>query len=304
MDGSYKFRNFEGSPRPDFSGLARAALREDRALQDVTSRAFLPPGARARARVKARSAGVVCGGEAAALAFRLLDPRCRARLLAPDGRAVRAGQAVLEVRGPLASILSAERTALNILTHLSGVATLTRRFARAAGPRAKILDTRKTLPGLRAAQKWAVLCGGGRSHRADLASAVLIKENHLAAVRGEKDLARLFRKVRAFRRRRVPVEMECQNRRHILWGLLAGADILLLDNFSARDLRRAVRFIRRFCAERRLPRPLLEASGGISLANVKAVARAGVDRISIGALTHSAPALDMGLDVEIEGRKA
>jgi len=284
----------------DFREEVKAALREDRAWNDATSRAFIPRSMKARAKIVARTGGVVAGAAASAAAFRLRDPLCRVRLRVPDGRRVRPGGVVLEATGPLASILAAERTALNILTHLSGIATLTRNFIDRAGPQGpKILDTRKTLPGLRDMQKWAVRCGGGTNHRRDLSDAVLIKENHLAAVRGEAALDAFFRRVKALKRRGFIIEMECQAPRHVLWGLFAGADILLLDNVPVGRLRAVVGWIKNLCRARGLKRPLLEVSGGVRLDTVRAIARAGVDRISIGRLTHSAPALDMGLDVTI-----
>jgi nicotinate-nucleotide pyrophosphorylase (carboxylating) len=287
-----------------------AALREDRAWNDATVRAFVPPRLRARAVVRAKRPGVVAGAAAAAEAFRLRDRRCRARVLRRDGRRVRPGQTVLEVRGPLGAILSAERTALNLLTHLSGVATLTRSFvdrARGAvrrtgaaprGGRLQVLDTRKTLPGLRRLQRWAVACGGGVNHRNDLSAAVLIKENHLDALpKGEAGLAAFFRRMKALKRRGAAVEMECRNRREAALGAMAGADILLLDNVPPRALKRTADWVKGFCRARGLRAPLLEVSGGVTLETIGAVARAGVDRVSVGRLTHSAPALDMSLDV-------
>jgi nicotinate-nucleotide pyrophosphorylase (carboxylating) len=284
----------------DFRRQIRAALKEDHAWDDVTSRAFVPAHLQARACIIAKHAGVAAGVQAAAETFRLRDPRCRVRILKPDGRSVRKGDRILEVRGPLRSLLSAERTALNFLTHLSGVATLTRSFVAAAGRNGpRILDTRKTLPGLRALQKAAVRCGGGASHRAHLADAVLIKENHLSWVRDEPSLAILFRHIQRLRRRGFQVEMECQDKKQVLWGLLSGADILLLDNFAPARLPGLVRWIRSFCRRKKFRRPLLEVSGGVTLDTIRSLARSGVDRVSIGRLTHSAPALDMSLDVDL-----
>lgn len=282
---------------PNFEHLVRAALREDRAFHDATARAFVPAALKARGRVVARAEGVLAGGAAAALAFRLVDARSHVRLLKKDGARLRPGQSVLEVRGRLAALLAAERTALNILTHASGIASLTRRFVAAAGPGPAVLDTRKTLPGLRALEKWAVLCGGGRNHRRDLSDQVLVKENHLAALRTEEDLAGFWRKIRVLRARGRVVEMECQNKKQVLWALLGGVDIALLDNFPPRILPKVVKFIDGFCRRHRLKRPLTEVSGGVTLENIRAYARSGVDRISVGRLTHSAPALDMSLDV-------
>jgi nicotinate-nucleotide pyrophosphorylase (carboxylating) len=282
---------------PAFPALVRAALAEDRARVDVTSRLFLPPGLKSAARIVVRQEGVVAGAAAAAAAFRLLDRRCRVRVLLEDGKAVRPGGVVLQVSGPLSSILSAERTALNFLGHLSGVATLTRAFVRRAG-KAVVLDTRKTLPGLRDAEKWAVACGGGANHRRDLAEAVLIKENHLEALGGAKGAAFLVERVGRARGKGLTVEMEARNREEILLGLQAGVDILLLDNFPVKTLAKVVRWIGTLCEGQGLRRPLIEVSGGVTLGTVGAIARAGADRISIGRLTHSAPSLDVGLDVE------
>jgi nicotinate-nucleotide pyrophosphorylase (carboxylating) len=284
----------------DFRRQARAALKEDRAWGDVTSRGFVPARARGAARVVAKQAGVLAGGGVARAVFEAMDPALRVRVLARDGDRVRAGQAVLEARGDLRALLSAERTALNFLSHLSGVATLTRRYVDRAGPRGPaVLETRKTLPGLRDLQKQAVLAGGGRNHRRDLAAAVLIKENHLAFFQGPAGRERLVELVRRFRRSGRLVEMECRDRAEALWGLDAGADILLLDNIPPRRLPALVRWIRAECRVRRRPAPLLEVSGGVTLARLPALSRAGVDRVSVGALTHSAPALDMSLDVEV-----
>jgi nicotinate-nucleotide pyrophosphorylase (carboxylating) len=282
---------------PDLSRTVLAALREDRAFQDVTSRFFLPRGTRARAVVVSRRPGVAAGVSAAAAAFRLRDRRVRVKVVVPDGGRLAPGLRVLELEGPLASILSAERTALNLLGHLSGVATLTREFVRRAGGRAAVLDTRKTLPGLRDLQKDAVRRGGGTNHRRDLSDAVLIKENHLASVRSERDVALFLRRIAAVRRRGLPVIMEARNRKEILWALVGGVDVLLLDNFPPKRLSAVTRWIKSFCAAKEIPRPLLEASGGVSLKTVGAISRAGVDRISVGQITHSVPWLDVGLDI-------
>jgi nicotinate-nucleotide pyrophosphorylase (carboxylating) len=279
----------------DFSAAVRAALKEDRAWDDVTSRGFLPPGLRAEAKIVSRADGVVSGAAAAAAAFRIRDASCRVAVKTSDGKAIKRNGVVLTVRGPLASILSAERTALNILCHLSGIATLTREFVRRAGGRAKVLDTRKTLPGLRDMEKWAVHCGGGANHRRDLSDAVLIKENHVECL----DESTLPAKVGGARAKGLTVEMEARDRREILLALSAGVDILLLDNFPVKALPKVVRWIGGVCREQGLRKPLLEVSGGVSLETVGAISRAGVDRVSVGRLTHSAPALDMGLDVKV-----
>lgn len=276
---------------------ARAALAEDGARRDVTSRLFLPPGAAGEAVISARAAGVAAGVAAAAAVFRARDARCRVRVLVPDGRALRPGRVLLRVTGPLASLLSAERAALNVLGHLSGIATLTRAFVRRAGGRALILDTRKTLPGLRDLEKRAVAWGGGVNHRRDLSDAVLIKENHLDAWGKVFDARRFLARVARARARGLTVMMEARDRKEILLALDAGVDVLLLDNFPVKALPRVVRWITSVCRAQGLRRPSLEASGGVTLKTVAAVARSGVDRISVGSLTHSAPWFDVGLDV-------
>lgn len=275
---------------------AREALAEDRAGRDITSRAFVPATARGRAEIVAKQPGVLAGGPLARAVFEAMG--LSARVLVPDGARVRPGQKLLAVRGALRAVLSAERTALNFLTHLSGIATLTRRCVDAAGPGGPaILETRKTIPGLRDLQKYAVRMGGGKNHRRDLSDAVLIKENHLAFYSGPKGRADLIRRVKRVRQSGRWVEMECRDRPEILWALDAGADILLLDNVPVPQLKGLVGWIRRECAKRGRTAPSLEVSGGVTLELIPRLARTGVDRISIGRLTHSAPALDMSLDV-------
>jgi nicotinate-nucleotide pyrophosphorylase (carboxylating) len=284
----------------DYRREARLALVEDRAARDVTGRAFVPAGARARARVVVKGKGVLAGGGVAVAVFQEIHSGVRARVLVQDGVSVRPGQAVVEAQGPLRALLAAERSALNYLTHLSGIATFTHHFVRAAGKNGPvILETRKTLPGLRDLQKYAVRMGGGKNHRRDLAEAVLVKENHLAFFKGSAGRADLVRRVQNMRRRGKPVEMECRDRTEVVWGLDAGSDILLLDNVPVQKLAPFVRWIRWECARRGCRTPLLEVSGGVTLAMMPRLARSGVDRVSIGRLTHSAPALDMSLDVTV-----
>ena len=283
----------------DYRREARRALAEDRAWRDITSNTFVPANARGVARVVVKEPGVLAGGPVALAVFKEMSPLVRARLLVPDGAAVSPGMGILEARGPLRALLSAERTALNFLTHLSGIASLTHQFVRAAGPRGPaILETRKTVPGLRDLQKYAVRMGGGKNHRRDLSAAVLIKENHLAFFESPVGRPSLIDRVRRVKRSGRPVEMECRDRKEVLWGLDAGADILLLDNVPIGKLASFVRWVRAECARRGTPAPLLEVSGGVTLKVMPRLVRAGVDRVSIGRLTHSAPALDMSLDVE------
>ncbi|HEX6535615.1 MAG TPA: carboxylating nicotinate-nucleotide diphosphorylase [Gemmatimonadaceae bacterium] len=269
--------------------LVRAALEEDHAFDDVTTRATVSESARARARMVARADGVIAGLPVAAAAFRQLDPAVRITVLAGDGTRVRRGDAVMEIEGPARAVLSAERIALNFVQRLSGVATLTSRYADAVrGTRARIYDTRKTTPGLRALEKWAVRLGGGTSHRASLADAVLIKDNHLAAAGG--DVAGAVRAARAIAPAGAIVEVECDTVAQVEAALAGDAapDVILLDNMTLDQMRR--------CVALAGGRVHLEASGGISLDSVRSIAETGVDRISVGALTHSAPALDVGLD--------
>ena len=269
--------------------LIRAALREDlQSRGDVTTQFFVPKSARLRGAIIAKAAGVVCGGEVARQVFRSVSPSCRVAIKTRDGRAVKPGQVILEVSGG-PGLLTAERTALNFLQHLSGVATLTARYVRETkGTRAKILDTRKTLPGWRELEKYAVRCGGGVNHRVGLYDAVLLKDNHWAL---NSDVGAAVARVRR-RYPKMTVEIEAADMKQVERALEAGAGIVLLDNMPPALLRRAIHFIRR-------TRPLvrIEISGGVNLKNVRALARLGPDRISIGRITHSAPALDMSLEI-------
>ncbi len=267
----------------------RAALEEDRAYDDVTTHSVVPATLRARAVLVARSAGVIAGLPLVETAFRLLDPAATFRVLAHDGARVSANEPVLEIEGTARALLSGERVALNFVQRLSGIATLTARFANAIrGTRAKILDTRKTTPGLRALERYAVQCGGGTNHRYDLAAAVLIKDNHLEAIGG--DVALAVRKARASAPSGMQVEVECDRRDQVVAALRAGPDVILLDNMSPSEMRACVELVN--------GEAIVEASGGITLESVRAAAETGVDWISIGALTHSAPSLDLGLDFE------
>jgi nicotinate-nucleotide pyrophosphorylase (carboxylating) len=273
--------------REETEALVRAALEEDRAFEDVTTLATVPEGERAAARMVARAEGVIAGLPLAVVAFHLLNPGVKVHVVAWDGSRVARGDVVLELEGPARALLSAERIALNFVQRLSGVATLTARFVDAVrGTRAQILDTRKTTPTLRALEKYAVRCGGGVNHRMDLASAVLIKDNHLAAAGG--DIAEAVRRSRALAPAGTCVEVECDDAAQVAAAAEAGADIILLDNMTPAVMRECVEIV--------AGRALTEASGGITLAGARAVAEAGVDRISVGALTHSAGALDVALD--------
>lgn len=258
---------------------------------DITSKRFLPEGLRLRGRFVVKGGGVLCGTKAAAEVFRLAAPGSRLRWLRKDGARVRAGTVVGAVFGGR-GILSAERTALNFLQRLSGIATLTRAYVdRTRGTRARIYDTRKTAPGFRSLDKLAVRCGGGRNHRFGLYDMVMLKDNHLAAL-SPRELAR---RLAAFRRRRpgVPVEFEATTHGEVRSAADLGADVVMLDNMGPSALRREIRWLRR-----RFPRIEIEVSGGVSLKDVRRLALLGPDRISVGRITHSAPALDISLEID------
>jgi nicotinate-nucleotide pyrophosphorylase (carboxylating) len=270
----------------------RAALAEDIGSGDVTSLATVPADATFSVVMRAREPLVVAGIAFAETAFRALSRSMQIKRLARDGQSLAAGAALLRISGPARAILSAERVALNFVQRLSGVATLTARFVAAVkGTNAKILDTRKTTPGWRRFEKYAVGCGGGRNHRVGLFDLVLIKDNHLAALREAKPNA-VFAAVQRARKKfpHLKVEVEADTLAQVEQAVAAGADIILLDNMSNTELRRAVKLVG--------GRAKTEASGGVNLKTVRAIATTGVDFISVGALTHSARAMDLGLDFE------
>ena len=270
----------------------RLALAEDIGGGDVTTLATVPPAARVKAVMRARENLVVCGIEFAETAFRQLSPAVKIKTPARDGQRVKAGASLLEISGPARAILTAERVALNFVQRLSGMATATARFVAAVkGTDAQILDTRKTTPGWRMFEKYAVACGGGRNHRIGLYDMVLIKDNHLAALRYAKPNAIAAAVARA--RKQFPklkVEVEADTLGQVAQAAAAGADVILLDNMSLAQLRAAVKLV--------AGRAETEASGGVNLKTVRAIAQTGVDFISVGAITHSAPAVDIGLDFE------
>ncbi|GAC1515610.1 MAG: carboxylating nicotinate-nucleotide diphosphorylase [Gemmatimonadaceae bacterium] len=270
------------------TALVRAALMEDEAFEDVTTLATVVSDRRARATLVARDAGVIAGVPLAVEAFRQLDPKVSIRVDTEDGSRVESGAPILFLSGHARGLLSAERVALNFVQRLSGIATLTAKFVdRVRGTRALVLDTRKTTPGLRALEKYAVRAGGGTNHRLDLSQLVLIKDNHLMAVDFDVKLAVTRARTLA---PGAQIEVECETREQVESALAAGADIVLLDNMPVSLIRECVALV--------AGRALVEASGGIRLDTVREVAEAGVQRISIGALTHSAPALDVALDFD------
>lgn len=284
-------------PHPPASAVREAvarALAEDLLpLGDLTA-SLIDPLRRGRADLVARAPGVLAGRRCAEEAFAQVDPEVGLDWAADDGEALSAGQRLASVEGRLAPILTAERTALNFLCHLSGVATATRALveaARAANPATRVWDTRKTTPGLRALEKAAVRAGGGVNHRGSLSEGVLVKDNHLGGLSIAEAVAAA--------RERWPgrmLEVECDRIEQVAEALAAGAGLVLCDNMSPEQVAECVALVRREAAEGR-PRCLVEVSGGVTLASVGAYAAAGADLVSSGALTHSAPALDIGLDL-------
>ena len=275
--------------RNELRAAVREALLEDRAFEDVTTLATIPGSAMSSAVMAARKPGVICGGPLAAEAFRQLSDHVHVETVLSDGSVVARGDAVLRITGPSRALLQSERVALNYMMHLSGVATLTHTYAEAiAGTKAKILDTRKTTPGLRLLEKYAVRCGGGRNHRMDLASMAMLKDNHLAAVGG--DIMAAVAAVRVMLPAGMKVEVEADRREQVERAIASGADVIMLDNMDLDTMRACVQLV--------AGRATVEASGGVTLDRVRSIAETGVDWISVGALTHSAPALDLGLDFE------
>ena len=269
--------------------LVKAALDEDAAFEDVTTISTVVTNRRSRAALVARGAGRLAGVPLALAAFRLLEATVEIRIDHEDGTAVQRGDTVLFLSGPARGLLSAERVALNFMQRLSGIATLAARYVEAVqGLKVQIVDTRKTTPGWRDLEKYAVRCGGGRNHRRDLSDAVLIKDNHIAACEGDVSVA--VARARAHVPSGLLIQVECDTVVQVRAAIAAGADALLLDNMSNPLMRESVQLAKGHC--------WTEASGGVTLETVRGIAETGVDRISIGALTHSAPALDLALDFE------
>jgi nicotinate-nucleotide pyrophosphorylase (carboxylating) len=267
--------------------LIDLALEEDAGLGDLTSRAIFSPAHRSRAVIEAKEQLILAGLEVAARVFARVDPRLKVSPAASDGDRIRRGQRILRVSGPTISLLTAERTALNFLQRLSGIATQTRRFVDAvAGTGVRIVDTRKTTPGWRALEKYAVRCGGGFNHRSSLGEHVLIKDNHIAAA---GSLGRAVALTRAAASHLAKIEVEAGSLSEVREACRAQADVILLDNMTPAQIGKAVEAI--------AGRAVIEVSGGVRLENVRSFALQGVDVISVGALTHSAPAVDLSLTV-------
>lgn len=280
---------------PDATAVRRAveaALDEDGARRDLTTRAIVPANQRGRAVFLAKASGVLAGMPVAAAVFAALDPAVALEPLVAEGAWFETGATLARVEGPLAPILSGERTALNFLQRLCGIATRTRAMVAAVrGLSARIADTRKTTPGLRELERYAVRAGGGRNHRFNLSDGILLKDNHLAAARARGlTIQDVIQDVRLAAPHTLRVEVEVTSIDEALEALAGGAEVLLLDNMSLEEMRQV--------AEVAKGRALVEASGGVTLENVRAIAETGVSIISVGAITHSAPAIDISLEVE------
>ena len=273
--------------------VVQRALDEDAPWGDATSEHLIPASATATAMLNAREDGVFAGADVFAAAFELTDPSIEVDLLVADGQRFVSGQQLAKITGPARGVLTAERIGLNFVQRMSGIATLTAEYVSLiAGTKARIADTRKTTPGLRAFERHAVLCGGGHNHRYSLSDAVMAKDNHLAVLTaGGKDLTTELARVKAALPHTMKLEVEVDRIDQIAPVLAAGVDIIMLDNFGIDQLREGVALIGE--------RAIVEASGGVNLDTVAAIAATGVDVISVGALTHSARALDLGLDIEL-----
>ena len=280
---------------PEVLSLIDAALTEDQAFNDPTTLALIPPEVIGSGMLRAKASGVLAGGPVAAAVFRRIDPQLEVSLLLDDGAALEPGTDIASVDGSAAAILRAERTALNFLQRMSGIATATAAYVRAAaGTGARIVDTRKTAPGHRYLDKYSVRMGGGYNHRLNLADGILIKDNHLAARAAlEEPLAAVVRRAIATASHTIRVEVEVESLAQVQEAVDAGAHIIMLDNMTPALMRQAVGIV--------AGRAAIEASGGITLDTVRAVAETGVDLISIGGLTHSPDALDISLDLEFPG---
>ena len=276
---------------PEIEALIDRALEEDLAGNDVTTRALVSPDMTGRAVVMARQQGILAGVDVAAAVFRRVDPGLRAEPLERDGSSLEAETFALEVSGAVAPVLTAERTAVNFLQRLSGIATETGRYVREVeGSHARVLDTRKTTPGLRTLEKYAVAVGGGTNHRQNLGDGILVKDNHIEALsRQGVGFGEIVRRAKTNAPHSLRVEIEVETVEQAREALEAGADILLLDNMPLEEMRQVVNMCR--------GKALTEASGGVGLRNVKEIAATGVDMISVGALTHSSQALDFSLEL-------
>ena len=272
--------------------LIKQALKEDAAFDDITTKQTVSSKSVIKAELIAKASGVICGLDIAGDVFSAVDADCKLKKHVNDGSNVKPGKVIASVAGPARAVLSAERTALNFVQHLSGIATLTAAFvAKVRGTRSKIYDTRKTTPGLRELEKYAVRCGGGTNHRMNLAEMAMLKDNHVRVASDIKTLMGRIRKAKPG----IRIELECESLKEVQSAAECGADVIMLDNMSVKQMKDAVSTIKKM--SKGLKRPLIEISGGINLSNVRQAAEIGADIISIGSITHSAPALDISLEV-------
>jgi len=282
----------ESPNTPQIQQLISQSIAEDKSRQDVTTKALIPKTQRGKALIIAKGRGVIAGTEIAKLVFLKVDPKLKLDILTKDGTEVKAGDVIARIEGKTSSILKAERVALNFIQRLSGVASDTARYVLAIkGLPVYVTDTRKTTPGLRTLEKYAVRAGGGKNHRMNLADGILIKDNHIASLRCRGlSIKEIIAKTRIESPPGLKIEIEVKSPEEAVQAADAGADIIMLDNMNLEDMRQAVRLVK--------GRTLIEASGGVTLENVRAVAETGVDLISVGALTHSPKALDISLELD------
>ncbi len=276
---------------PSIRKIIQNALQEDLGHGDITTRALIPTNLGGKASIMSKTDGIVSGIEAALEVFRTLDINITTQTLIPDGTVIKPNDIVAHIEGSIATILNGERVALNIIQRLSGISTETRKYVDAiSGTRARIIDTRKTVPGLRELEKYAVRMGGGHNHRFNLADGILIKDNHIAPLKSQNmSLADIVKKAKDKSPHTVKIEIEVETYEEAMEALQANADIILLDNMNTKEMQKVVLSVDNSC--------LLEASGGINLGTVRAVAETGVDLISVGGLTHSVKSLDISMEM-------
>lgn len=282
---------------PNLKKIVSLAMAEDATGSDLTTQALIPKNGRLGAIILAKDHGVLCGIELAEIIFKKADPHCKISLLKADGDQLHKGERILKVEGRARAILTAERTVLNFMQRLCGIASLTHKFVqKVQDTSAIILDTRKTVPGLRALSKYAVRCGGGKNHRMNLSDMVMIKDNHWKLMQDPyHSLVRLKKQIG----RKTKMAIEVESQRHLEIALECGADIIMLDNMRPSKIKNYIAFIRTWTKKNHKKQPpLIEVTGGVTLRNIKRIADCGADRISVGALTHSAPALDLSLEID------
>jgi len=278
--------------------LVSEALKEDIGKGDITTFALAPKQKNAKAIMYAREKAIVAGLDIAIEVFRQLDKKIKVKKLINDGQKVKKNQPLLELKGNVRVLLTGERTALNFLQHLTGVATLTRQYVDAVKPcKVKILDTRKTIPGMRTLEKYAVKMGGGQNHRMGLWEMVLIKDNHLQLLMPGEKIQSIVRKIRKKIPKDMMIEVETKNLREVNDALMSGLRILMLDNMNTQQIKNSIKFINKRCKELGRKKPIVEVSGGVSIEKIKEIAKTGVDWISVGRLTHSVPARDISMEI-------